>query len=237
MYAECIRRSPIRDRRFLLKMAVGEGNAGLVSASEGIFGNIPKVLKSIAGCETAAVTVAGASAQIPNCPNGCVGGKIYRDGMRYNPDGSQTQRWLCTCCGLRFSDKALKSACSLTISRQICAKRPVRNLVDSATVQRTVAGVKEVSLLDYAWKLKKKNRRDESIQVFCSHLQQLIKYGADLNNPDSVETVLAVEPYFNDDEKPSIKLCTVRAYKSYTLKRARFSGTLSKLTIIVQMLS
>jgi transposase-like protein len=83
------------------------------------------------------------SPQIPACPNNCKTGKIYRDGLRYNEDGATTQRWICTCCGLRFSDKALKSEGALTSSRQICALE-AKNLTPAAEL-KTVAGDKKTA--------------------------------------------------------------------------------------------
>lgn len=198
-------------------MVGGEGNVGLAFvASEGIFGDIPRVKAGMDGsCESTAVTVAATNSQIPTCPNGCKTGKIYRDGLRYNVDGSTTQRWFCTRCGQRFSNKPLKSKSALTISRQICAKGAKNLVIDSAAIPEIVAGVTETSLIGYAWKLKKKGRNDSTIKIRCSVLSDLIRKGADLNNPDSVETVLAVEPEYNNKEKRSKRHLAIMAYQSY----------------------
>jgi len=122
-------------------MAVGGGSAGVSSASERMFGDV-RSMEAFSRIST------DAGAQIPNCPNGCKTGKIYRDGLRYNVDGSAVQRWLCTCCGLRFVDKVLKSQPALTTSRQICAQG-AKNL-GSATELKTVAGDKKKSSFPFA---------------------------------------------------------------------------------------
>jgi len=41
------------------------------------------------------------------CPE-CGSERLYRDGLRRLADGSQTQRWLCRDCGLRFSERRME---------------------------------------------------------------------------------------------------------------------------------
>jgi integrase len=136
-------------------------------------------------------------------------------------DESKVQLWICKHCGYRFTEKPLQKNLKWQINnsidveskRRICADG-AKNLT-TATETKTVAGVKEANLIDYAWRKKKKGVGDGTIKINCSWLSKLIAKGADLNNPDSVETVLATEAEYNDAEKPSIKFNTVKAYKSY----------------------
>jgi integrase len=44
----------------------------------------------------------------PKCPE-CSSKLLYRDGLRYLNDGSQTQRWLCRNCGYRFTESNVKA--------------------------------------------------------------------------------------------------------------------------------
>jgi integrase len=166
-------------------------------------------------CKLPSKEDAGTSFQIPTCPKGCKTGRVYHDGNRYTSQGALiAYRYICTRCGYRFSYKVLKSAIALSTSRRICADGPVKNLVSAAEI-KTVAGVTETSLIDYAWKLKKKGRNDSTIRIRCSVLSDLIRKGAHLNNTDSVETILAVESQYNDIEKRSKKHLAIMAYQSY----------------------
>jgi integrase len=183
-------------------MVGGEGKAGLaVFASEGIFGDIPKSVKAgMDGlCESTAVTVAGTNSQIPTCPNSCQTGKIYRDGLRYNEDGSTTQRWICTCCGQRFSNKPLKSNDTLTKSRQICAKE-AKNLVFTAEI-KTVVGDATINpdmqglLVKFYSYIEKEAYSEEN--DYPKLIKRLILLGADLRDPESVKTIIAKLKYTN----------------------------------------
>ena len=91
---------------------------------------------------------------------------------------------------------------------------------------KTVAGVTDTALLDYAWKLKKRSLADATIRVRCSVLSDLIRKGANLNNTDSVETILAVEPEYNNEEMPSKKHLAIMAYQSYCKTQKIFWETI-----------
>ncbi len=171
-------------------MVGGEGNAGFASvASERVFGTAHSEAFS-------SVKEVDASAQIPACPNGCKTGKIYRDGLRYNADGSEMQRWLCTCCGERFSDKALKREGSLTNSRQICAKE-AKNLV--FTAEKTVVGDAKLTpnqqglLTQFMAYLEKEAYSEEN--DYPKMIKRLAVLKADLHDPESVKTVIAKMTY------------------------------------------
>jgi integrase len=146
----------------------------------------------------------GTSSQIPNCPNSCQSGKIYRDGLRYNQDGSGTQRWLCTHCGLRFSNEPLKSEAALTNSRQICAEEaknlhvlPCRKHVGTGEVTDETKALLKVF---ESWMQKegyKKNR-------YANNLVTLVHLGADLTNPEDVKAKIGAH---NVDDGMKMMFC------------------------------
>ena len=210
-------------------MVLGEGSAGIVvsQASEGIFGDIPK---SVAG--SAAVTVAGASAQIPRCPKcGPKTTSVWRDGTYSPMFGEPIQRWLCRRCGLRFSDpvgveaakkllqsdlaleaEALKSAQGILSSCQICAEE-AKNLV--AEQQNTVVLRKETldinaKLIDYTWYLTKEGYREATIKGRRKLIHILWKREADLFDPESIKTVISKQKWCEGR-----KANAVDAYSSY----------------------
>jgi len=188
-------------------MVIGAGKVSLQFDSSPIFGTVQKVGEDSSKSVTTKTAVTNSKS--PNCPNGCQNTKIYRDGLRYSRDESITQRWLCTHCGLRFSDKPLKTEAALSNSRQICAEG-AKNLVTTQTLEMFCAG--DETLLNYAWLLKKKRQNsDSTIKLRVKILKSLKSKGAKLNDPESVETVLAVEPLTQ-----SQKFEIVRCYKSYT---------------------
>lgn len=110
--------------------------------------------------------------------------------------------------------KGLNKLRSHSCKRQVCvSKGETKNL--SATETKTVAGeagkTQQGTILDYAWKLKKRGLAEGTIKNRTYRLNTLIKRGADLTNPDSVETVLATEKW-----TPSNKSDSVAAYRSFT---------------------
>jgi len=48
-----------------------------------------------------------AQLSVQSCPQ-CGSDRLYRDGLRYQRDGSSVQRWLCRSCGYRFSEAKVK---------------------------------------------------------------------------------------------------------------------------------
>jgi len=60
----------------------------------------------VLGKELGSQIVCQSPKQPLKCPQcGCT--RLYKDGLRYKPDGSQTQRWLCRDCYYRFSQRSL----------------------------------------------------------------------------------------------------------------------------------
>jgi integrase len=85
--------------------------------------------------------------------------------------------------------------------------------LENAAETKTVAGEERKSLaqiLDYAWKLKKRGLAENTIKQRMYWLNTFARKGAELNDVDSVETVLATEQW-----RPATKKELVRVYHSY----------------------
>jgi integrase/ribosomal protein L37AE/L43A len=146
----------------------------------------------------------------PKCPQ-CSSNQLYRDGLRTLADGSTVQRWLCRKCGYRFSQGQISNTSSSSQGkRQICDLLQESKNLASVTENQSVAGEGKGLLLDYAWKQKKRGLSDSTIRIRTYLLEKLIEKGADLNDPDSIETVLATEKY-----SASLKKKLVAAYSAY----------------------
>lgn len=145
------------------------------------------------------------------CPS-CGCSRLFKAGLRYLADETSIQRFQCSKCGYRFSERHNNSKGHLTIgkSSQLCAILQEAKKLDTTTETKTVAGEKG-KLIEYAWKLKKRGLKEKTIQLRTYQLGQLIRLGADLNDTDSVETVLATEK-FTACKKASL----VAAYTSFT---------------------
>jgi integrase len=144
----------------------------------------------------------------PICPE-CGCSRIDKAGLRYLANGSIKQRFRCQKCGRRFSDNTY-NVHDINTNRQLCAILQEAKKLDSATETKTVAGEKG-QIIEYAWKLKKRGLKEKTIEIRSFVLNQLLELGADLNNPDSVETVLATEK-FTACKKHQL----VAVYRSYT---------------------
>jgi integrase len=180
-------------------MADGEGKVGLaVDSTERMFGDFCS-LKVGEGTQCKlGLAPTDANSQIPNCPTcGPISSKIYRDGLRYNENGSSTQRWLCMRCGQRFSNKPLKSEGALPTFSQICAKEAKNLHVLKAKCVGTVEDTPETRAalkVFEAWMQKegyKKNRK------YAGNLLTLVHLGANLEDPESVKATIAAHTVKN----------------------------------------
>jgi integrase len=157
--------------------------------------------------------VMGGEEKSRECPN-CHSKRNWKDGIRETEFGT-VQRLLCRDCGFRFS---AKSNIELVPSsgRQLRALSKDAKKLDSQAEIKTVCVGEKDSLIEYAWRLKKKGLGIKTIELRCYILAALQKKGANLNNPDSVETVLATEPEYSNINLRSKKYNAVKAYVSYT---------------------
>jgi integrase len=137
-----------------------------------------------------------------------------KDGTRETNIGV-VQRYLCKNreCNLKFSEKSYKD-CLLTDNSQLCAKRNAKKLVNSQEIKTcAVTGnqTQDGLIVDFQWKMKKRNKSKSTIMNRTILLSKLVKLGADLTTPESVETVLATEEF-----TPANKYNTVKAYRAFT---------------------
>jgi hypothetical protein len=154
-----------------------------------------------------------AKASFVFCPE-CGGTDVIKKNRYYENGGDKQkyeQIYKCKTCMHRFLSRpnSLKTNHRHNVHNQIGALK-VKNLA-TATETKTVVGDKKGILVEYAWKLKKRGLKENTIKLRTFQLGQLIAKGADLNNPDSVETLLATEEFTH-----AKKYLLVAAYGSYT---------------------
>jgi integrase len=151
---------------------------------------------------------------VPDCPE-CGSSKTWLDGKRY-VQGQAIQRYICRICGYRFSENNYKQS-QTTNSRQICAleTKRVKNLVKVET--RTEAALRESTqeqkgeLVAFGWHMKKRGLSDATIKQRMYRLNVLVKKGANLEDPETVETILAVSKW-----SPANKKIFANCYKAFT---------------------
>ena len=152
------------------------------------------------------------------CPQ-CGSSRHFKDGFRYLAIGEPIQRYLCRNCGYRFSDKSFKE-CHVNSNHQLCVILRGAKKLDSQTEIETVcAGEIEQKqnglIVEFQWKMKKRNKADTTIENRTFYLSRLVKYGADLMNPETVETVFATEEWTIASKYNAIKayVAFAKAYK------------------------
>lgn len=191
-------------------MAAGEGKVGLaVGASERIFGDkcseeanvieasfIGKSVEPLLG------SAAGASSQIPNCPNCKVEPKkVYRNGHRYLKDGTSVQRCICKKCDQGFTEKPLQTIStgsinipkSIPITRQICAEG-AKNLhapKHKHLGSRELTDEEKAPLKVFEGYLEKEGYRHTRYHQLIGTLLYL---DADINNPEDVKSKIGAHP-------------------------------------------
>jgi integrase len=148
------------------------------------------------------------------CPN-CHSRRNWKAGIRETCLGS-IQRFICRECGFRFSDNSYK-AYLLNESSQLCAKLEAKKL-DSATGTKTVAGELnqskanlEARIIEFLWWMKKQGYKETTIVSRGTRLRRLVNLNANLDNPESVKEVIALQKNW----KESMKEVVVFAYDLY----------------------
>jgi integrase/transcription elongation factor Elf1 len=112
--------------------------------------------------------------------------------------------------------KALYVLPSKYSNHRVCATTKGAKNLETATIEK-VAGETETQqdvkgkLVEYAWGMAKRQLSEQTIKHRLYRLNVLVRKGADLTNPDSVETVLATEKW-----TPANKRFFVMAYQSFT---------------------
>ena len=160
----------------------------------------------------------------PSCPE-CTSQKVWKDGLRRTRLGD-VQRWLCRKCGFRFSKSSLSSSegvqkvhrqilnrkIATHSSCQVCVSEAegMKNLATVETQTQEKAAGATALILEYAWQAKKRGLAESTIEQRVKRLRQLVKKGANLTDPDSILTVLAVSNW-----TPINKRVFVVAYTSF----------------------
>ncbi|MCW4046970.1 MAG: site-specific integrase [Candidatus Bathyarchaeota archaeon] len=155
------------------------------------------------------------SAAAQHCPE-CGSSKLFRAGLRYLADGGSVQRWLCRSCGYRFSGGHNNSNRVFRENRNCQILRLEAKNLDSATETKTVAGegidqTQQGLIVEFQWKMKKRQLAETTIKSRTYDLTKLLKYGADLLKPETVETILATEEMTIPQ-----KFNMVKTYKAFT---------------------
>lgn len=158
-------------------------------------------------------------AQPPICPE-CRSPRTWKDGLRYT-DGGVIQRHVCRDCGYRFSASSLKDKKTKghTLKRQVCAEEgKAKNLVTVEARQEQAAGAtvtvneadRKGRIVQYLWYMKKQGYAPSTAETYVRILKILHKRGANLNDPESVKKVIALQESWGKGRKWNV-------VKAYTL--------------------
>lgn len=116
---------------------------------------------------------------IPSCPNGCQTGKILRAGLRYNKDGTTSQRWQCKYCKVKFSEK-LPNTDSTFIAKPKIFHVPKAKHYGTAELNDET---KAMITIFEGWLTKE----GYAESCYPSDLKTLVYLGANLMDPEDVK--------------------------------------------------
>jgi integrase len=169
---------------------------------------------------------AGANLMCPHCRSR----KLWRNGYRYTPFDDKIQRWLCCNCGRRFSDpqdvekawstlehlervesKSLKSRDDKDNISQICVTETKNLAAEQQTTEVPRKTDLKSAIVNFLWHLKKANYSPDTIRAYGFNLQQLVKLGVDLYNPESFIETMANQANLTQTRKYSLR----KAYTSF----------------------
>ncbi len=142
---------------------------------------------------------------MPICPD-CGSQRTWKDGLRY-VQGTPIQRFLCRSCGYRFSENNYKE-CQTTRGRQICAvqTRTVKNLTEVESTTQTQRESDQQQgfrgeIVAFGWHMQKRGLSEATIKHRIYRLNSLVKLGADLNTPDTIEVILVTSEWSKANKK------------------------------------
>jgi hypothetical protein len=108
--------------------------------------------------------------------------------------------------------KESNNLCSYNSSRKYALKnKGAKNLNEaletktSAEEQSHIDQTQQGLIVEFQWKIKRRNKTDATIQSRTSWLLKLVKLGANLMNPESIETILATEEMTTAPEHNIVK--------------------------------
>jgi hypothetical protein len=165
------------------------------------------------------------------CPH-CTSRKLWRNGYRHTPFDDKIQRWLCCNRAHRFSDpqdvqnawstfehiervqsKSIKSGGDIMSDSQICVTE-TKNLAAEQTQKTTEVPRKtdlKSAIVNFLWHLKKANYSPDTIRAYRFNIQQLVRLGVDLYNPETFIETMANQTKLTQTRKYSLR----KAYKSF----------------------
>jgi integrase len=115
---------------------------------------------------------------------------------------------------ISIAEKDLNTFSFYNSKHQVCAQKDAKNL-NLTTEMKTVAGdlnqTQQGLIVEFQWKMKKRQLSDITIKNRTFRLAKLAKLGADLMNPETVETILATEEMTTPQ-----KFTTVKTYAAFT---------------------
>ncbi len=152
-----------------------------------------------------------------NCPL-CLSQRIWKDGLRKTRYGG-VQRWLCRDCGYRFSENSIRSSgygstCQICVSAQSKAK----NLTTVEPLREGLAGATKDTkgkIVEFMWKLKREGYAKTTISTYGYILKQLMETGTDLNDPEAVKDIIAMQDEWTNGRKNNV----VKAYTAFLKRR------------------
>jgi integrase/predicted RNA-binding Zn-ribbon protein involved in translation (DUF1610 family) len=131
------------------------------------------------------------------CPS-CGGTKLYRDGIRYLADGSQTQRWLCRNCGFRFSESSLNNCQTKKEggahgkkALAVEAEKEMEKREAGATEQTTRQADVKGKIVELLWQLERDGRKQGTIANYRKNLMKMLREGVNLFEPEDCKAWLA----------------------------------------------
>lgn len=147
----------------------------------------------------------------PSCPQ-CNAKKVFNDGHRI-AYGVTIQRFRCRTCGCRFSEdtKQLKTKFNNLLGSQ--QNNPCKEIdLLAALTENESAGnnTQKGYIVEYKWKMQKRGLTLNTIYNRAIWLTKLVKLGADLKNPETVEIIFATETL-----TPATKMNMVNTYATF----------------------
>jgi len=134
------------------------------------------------------------------CPR-CNSTLIWKDGLRYMPNGNTVQRYICRNCGYRFSEKSMNNKALGKVEKQNRTAAYWREgpLTLEAETEKRDAGATETSqsqadvkgsLIQFMWWLKKQGYSDATIKTRVKFLKYFVKNGVNIHDPEVVKEAI-----------------------------------------------
>lgn len=155
------------------------------------------------------------------CPD-CGSSRIVCAGYRYFPDGSRLQRYRCKECERRFSQSALNKD-GIHYSEWVKATTATAAIeVEGVSSEKILSG----KLLEFGMYMIKSGLTQGTARNRVYSLNMLLRKGAHLSDPDSVETAVAAER----DWSPAYKRQFFNAYAAFC-KWAKIDWEKPRITV------